>query len=818
MGKRTANDVIVCYAPRTLSANGVWRGDNPIDYSIPLVILQMTIVVATSRLLVLALRPLRQPRVVSEILGGVILGPSMLGRVQGFTDTFFPLRSLMVLETLANVGLIYFLFLVGVEMDLTVVRKTGKRALAVAIGGMVLPFVVGACFCFVLRDNKPNSLGTCPYILFIGVALSVTSFPVLARILVELKMTNSEIGRLSMASALLNDTCAWILLVVAIAAAGNGSKSLNSLWVILASAGFVVVCFVVVRPAITWMVRTTSDGEASNDFSICVILTGVMISSFITDAMGAHSVFGAFVFGLIIPNGDLGVVLMEKIGDFVSGLLLPLFFTISGLKTDLASIKSFRTWGVLQLITILSCAGKIVGTVIVTSFLRMSLNEGFILGLLMNAKGLIELIVLNVGKDQEVLDDESFAVMVIVAVVMTGIISPVVATMYKPTKTSISYKRRTLQRSVHDGELRVLACIYTPCNVPASINLLEALNPTNKSPLCIYVLHLVELTGGSSGMLIVHNAHNSSHMALNQTQAQSDNIIQAFENFERNSSFVSVHPHTAVSPYNSIHDDICGVAEDKHVALIIIPFHKLQMLDGGLKASNPAFRTVNRNLLANAPCSVGILIDRGLSGSARYSTGEVSHHVGVLFFGGPDDREALACGWRMCEHPGTSLTVMRYIPGADLSPTDDQNDDPRMLTVETNISWENGLDDEYINDFRTKNVDAESIVYIEYVVNNSEETVTAIKNLDDYYDLLIVGRGNGTVSPLLDGLAERSECPELGAVGDIVAESDFSSTVSVLIIQQYVGAFQHESLGSPDSALSDDELICRRTSPPRKTV
>ncbi|KAL4351281.1 hypothetical protein GQ457_06G035290 [Hibiscus cannabinus] len=759
MGKRTANDLVVCYAPRTLSAHGVWKGDNPIDYSIPLVILQMTIVVATSRLLVLALRPLRQPRVVSEILvrRSNIRSIDVRTRSRIYRHVF-SVEELMVLETLANVGLIYFLFLVGVEMDLTVVRKTGKRALAVAIGGMVLPFVVGACFSFVLRDNKPNSLGTGPYILFIGVALSVTSFPVLARILVELKMTNSEIGKLSMASALLNDTCAWILLVVAIAAAGNGSKSLNSLWVILASAGFVVVCFVVVRPAITWMVRTTSDGEASNDFSICVILTGVMISSFITDAMGTHSVFGAFVFGLIIPNGDLGVVLMDKIGDFVSGLLLPLFFTISGLKTHLASIKSFRTWGVLLLITVLSCAG------------------------------LIELIVLNIGKDQEVvLDDESFAVMVIVAVVMTAIISPVVATMYKPTKTCISYKRRTLQRSVHDGELRVLACIHTPRNVPATINLLEALNPTNKSPLCIYVLHLVELTGRSSGMLIVHNAHNSSHMALNQTQAQSDNIIQAFKNLERNSSFVSVHPHTAVSPYNSIHDDICGMAEDKHVALIIIPFHKLQTLDGGLKASNPAFRTVNRNLLANAPCSVGILIDRGPSGTSQYSTSEVSHHVGVLFFGGPDDREALACGWRMCEHPGTSLTVMRYIPGADLSPTDDQNDDPRMLTVETNISWENGLDDEYINDFRTKNVDAESIVYIEYVVNNSEETVTAIKNIDDYYDLLIVGRGNGTVSPLLDGLAERSECPELGAIGDIVAESDFSSTMSVLIIQQYVG-------------------------------
>ncbi|KAE8697404.1 Cation/H(+) antiporter 15 [Hibiscus syriacus] len=811
MVKRGADDIIVCYGPKTLNTNGAWIGDSPLDYSIPIIILQMMIVVATTRLIVFILRPLRQPRVVSEVLGGVILGPSILGRVQGFTTTIFPLRSLMVLETMANVGLIYFLFLVGVEMDLTVVRRTGKRALAVAIAGMVLPFVVGACFSYILRDNKQKPLGTTPYILFLGVALSVTSFPVLARILVELKLINSEIGRLSMASALLNDTCAWVLLAIAIAAAGNGSKPLNSLWVILVSAIFVTVCIVVVRPAISWMVRRTSEGEVSDDFSICVILTGVMISSFITDALGSHSVFGAFVFGLIIPNGALGVALLEKIEDFVSGLLLPLFFTISGLKTDLASIESFRTWGVLALITLLSCAGKIVGTMIVTLFLRMSLTEGFILGLLMNAKGLVELIVLNVGKDQEVLDDESFAVMAIIVVVMTGIISPVVAAMYKPTKTFASYKHRTLQRAVHDGELRVLACIHTPRNVPATINLLEATNPTSNSPLSVYVLHLVELTGRTSGMLIIHNTHNSGHVASNQTQAQSDNIIQAFENFEQRSSFISVHPLTTISPYNSIHDDIYSVAEDKRVALIIIPFHKQQTLSGRMEASNPAFRAINQNVLASAPCSVGILIDRGLSGSAWYTTGEVSHQVGVLFFGGPDDREALAYGWRMCEHPGVSLTVTRFILGDDLSltamlPTDDQNDDPTMLTVEKNI-MENRLDDEYINNFRRKNANSESIVYTENMVNNRKETVTAIRNLDDYYNLLIVGRRHETMSPLMNGLTERSECPELGAIGDILAESNFSSTVSVLIIQQYVGVFQHESLGSPDSALSDDELI-----------
>lgn len=308
----------------------------------------------------------------------------------------------MVLETMENVGLVYFLFLVGVEMDLTVLRKTGKRALAVAIGGMILPFVVGICFTIVLHERKPKSLNTATYILLLGVTLSVTAFPVLARILFELKLINSEIGKLAMSSALLNVMCAWILLAFVIATADNDAKSFASLWVLLACVGFVVVCIVFVRPAITWMVGTTSEGEPLSEFTICVILTGAMISGFITDAIGTHSVFGAFVFGLVIPNGTLGVVLLEKLDDFVSGLLLPLFFAISGLKANFASIDSARTLGVLAFITFLSCAGKIAGTMLVTMFLQMPYNDGFILGVLMNAKGLVELIVLNIGKDRKV--------------------------------------------------------------------------------------------------------------------------------------------------------------------------------------------------------------------------------------------------------------------------------------------------------------------------------------------------------------------------------------------------------------------------------
>lgn len=414
---------------------------------------------------------------------------------------------------------------------------------------------------------------------------------------------------------------------------------------------------------------------------------------------------------------------------------------------------------------------------------------------------------------QQVLDEKTFAIMVLVAVAMTTIIVPSVTLIYKPARRFVPYKRRTVQRSKPDGEFRILVCIHTPRNVPTIINVIEASNPSKKSPICIYVLHLVELTGRASAMLIAHNARKSNRQAINRTQAQSDHIMNAFENFERHCGCVAVQPLTAISPYSTIHEDICRFAEDKRAAFIIIPFHKQQTVDGGMEATNPSFRTINQNLLANAPCSVGILVDRGLTGSTRLGTGHPTHHVAVLFFGGPDDREALAYGWRMSDHPGVRLSVIRFLSpenfysesSSSLSPPSSSANnavEPGMLTVVTDIDREKQLDEDYLNEFRTKLASEDSVGYTERVVHNGEETVSSIRTMDTVHDLFIVGRGQGMISPLTAGLTEWSECPELGAIGDILASSDFASSVSVLVVQQYIGMEVHGDHGggnTPDS-------------------
>ncbi|KAG9443398.1 hypothetical protein H6P81_014738 [Aristolochia fimbriata] len=774
---------IVCYSPTMITTNGIWQGDNPLAYSLPLFILQITIVVLTTRALVLLLRPLRQPKVVAEIIGDNS-GSVGVGSIPAVHGSGVPVAKHHGVGDDGERGSVIFSVLGG-DRD----GHLGDKAF-----GIITSFILKSF----MTKGKVVDQGT--FLLFLCVALSVTAFPVLARVLAELKLLNTDIGRLAMSAALVNDMCAWVLLAVAIAMAEN-SGTIASLWVILSGGVFVLFCLFAVRPAIVWLVRRTPDGETVSELYLCVILTGVMVSGFVTDAIGIHSIFGAFVFGLVIPEGPLGAALIDKLEDFVAGLLLPLFFAISGLRTNVAAIHGITDgWGLLVLTIILASGGKVLGTMFLASFYKMSPREGLSLGILMNTKGLIEIIVLNVGRDQRVLDDESFAVMVLMSVALTTTIIPLVTALYKPARRLMPYKRRTIQRSKPEGELKLLACVHGPRNVPTIINLLEASHPTKRSPIFVHALHLVELTGRASAMLIVHNTRRTSRPAVNRAQAHSDHIVSAFEHYEQHTTGVAVQPLTAISPYSTMHEDICNLAEDKRVALIILPFHKEQTVDGGMEATNPAFRGVNQNVLAQAPCSVAILVDRGLGGAGRVAgAAHVSHHVVMLYFGGPDDREALSYAGRMVEHPGINLTVMRFVPGESVSDAIiAPADETKILTVVTDMERERQLDDEFVSDFRLKNVSDESIVYMEKVVNNGEETVAAIRELDSINDLYIVGRGQGMVSPLTAGLTDWSECPELGPIGDLLSSSDFAATVSVLVVQQYAGSGQEgQQEGSP---------------------
>ncbi|CAH8277808.1 unnamed protein product [Arabidopsis lyrata] len=799
------NSTKACPAPMKATSNGVFQGDNPIDFALPLAILQIVIVIVLTRVLAYILRPLRQPRVIAEVIGGIMLGPSLLGRSKVFLDAVFPKKSLTVLETLANLGLLFFLFLAGLEIDTKALRHTGKKALGIALAGITLPFALGIGTSFVLKATISKGVDSTAFLVFMGVALSITAFPVLARILAELKLLTTEIGRLAMSAAAVNDVAAWILLALAIALSGSNTSPLVSLWVFLSGCAFVIGAAFIIPPIFRWIARRCHEGEPIEETYICATLAVVLVCGFITDAIGIHSMFGAFVVGVLIPKeGPFAGALVEKVEDLVSGLFLPLYFVASGLKTNVATIQGAQSWGLLVLVTATACFGKILGTLGVSLAFKIPMREAITLGFLMNTKGLVELIVLNIGKDRKVLNDQTFAIMVLMALFTTFITTPVVMAVYKPArraKKEGEYKHRTVERENTNTQLRILTCFHGAGSIPSMINLLEASRGIEKGEgLCVYALHLRELSERSSAILMVHKVRKNGMPFWNRrgVNAHADQVVVAFQAFQQLSR-VNVRPMTAISSMSDIHEDICTTAARKKAAIVILPFHKHQQLDGSLETTRGDYRWVNRRVLLEAPCSVGIFVDRGLGGSSQVSAQDVSYSVVVLFFGGRDDREALAYGLRMAEHPGIALTVFRFvvspervgeIVNVEVSNTNNESQSVKNLKS----------DEEIISEIRKISSVEESVKFVEKRIENAAVDVRSAIEEVRRSNLFLVGRMPGGEIAL--AIRENSECPELGPVGSLLISPESSTKASVLVIQQYNGTGT-----APDLASAGTEVL-----------
>jgi len=397
-------------------------------------LLALFVILVVARLVGVLFKRIGQPPVIGEVVAGILLGPSLLGRVWPTGSAFLlPPAMSPYLQAIAQIGVILYMFVIGLELDPAQLRRRPHQVVAISITGMVFPFllgllVAGAIYPALAGEGVPFVA----FAVFIGVALSITAFPVLARILSDRGIQHTRLGTLALACAAIGDVAAWCLLALATAiATAKGSDAIRT---VLLTAAFLAFTLMIARPLLTRFARRVErEGDEPSLESLSVVFAALLLAALVTEWIGIHALFGAFLVGVSIPHDSaLARGLRTRLHDTVAVLLLPAFFAFSGLRTHFGLVSGVGQWSVCILILLVACFGKFGGTTVAARAVGLPWRTATSLGVLMNTRGLVELIVLNVGLDLGVISAPLFAMLVLMAVVTTFATSPLLSWIDQP--------------------------------------------------------------------------------------------------------------------------------------------------------------------------------------------------------------------------------------------------------------------------------------------------------------------------------------------------------------------------------------------------
>ena len=389
-------------------------------------LLALALVIALGQLIGHLFRRVGQPPVIGEVVAGILLGPSFLGWLWPAAYQFvLPPSVAPLLGAVAQLGVILYMFLVGLELNPARLRRQLGATVAISNTGIIIPFALGTALAFYLYPRVSSSdVPFLNFTLFVGVAMAITAFPVLARILSDLRMTQTDLGALALACAAIDDVTAWCLLAFVV---GVVNASSGGLWSIaVPTILFIALMFVVVRPIVVRLLNHR-DRDEPTLMVMTVVLVGVLLSAFATEAIGIHAIFGAFLLGAVIPSGGrLATVVHERFAPLVTLLLLPAFFAFTGMRTEIGLLSTPADWVVCLAIIAVAVLGKFGAVTLAGRLTGLTWANAAGLGALMNTRGLMELIVLNVGLELGVISPQVFTMFVIMAIVTTMATSPLV--------------------------------------------------------------------------------------------------------------------------------------------------------------------------------------------------------------------------------------------------------------------------------------------------------------------------------------------------------------------------------------------------------
>jgi Kef-type K+ transport system membrane component KefB len=399
---------------------------NNLQEALPRLLLQIVIIITITRTVGILFKRIGQPAVIGETVAGLLLGPSLFGLLFPHAFHFiFPVESLPNLRFLSQIGLVLFMFIIGMELDTRLLRKQAFEAVIISHASIIIPFFLGIYLSYYLYGNyaMPNT-SFISFALFMGIAMSITAFPVLARIIRDRKLSGTPLGNLAIGCAASDDVTAWCILAMLIALIRSGS-GMNGMIVIGAVILYAITMLVPVQLIMKKIQKAYERGKLSYNSLMAVIFTLLLLSSWATEVIGIHALFGAFLAGIIIPkNENLQKRIIDRISDVTIVMLLPLFFVYTGLRTQAGLLNTAMLWSSFTLILICAVAGKFGGSALVAKALGHSWRNSLSIGALMNTRGLMELIVLNIGYDMGILSPEIFSMMVLMALITTMMTNP----------------------------------------------------------------------------------------------------------------------------------------------------------------------------------------------------------------------------------------------------------------------------------------------------------------------------------------------------------------------------------------------------------
>ncbi|KAG1789268.1 Sodium/hydrogen exchanger family-domain-containing protein [Suillus plorans] len=683
---------------------GLLSGIDPSSFTtsdpLRLWIIQMGIIIMMGQLLSLGLGKIKQPKVIAEVLGGILLGPTAMGRIPGFTQHIFPAQSLPYLSLVANIGLCLFLFIVGLEIDASIIKRNVRSSLFIALSAMALSFGLGAAISVPLYHNFiPSSVKFTYFMLFTGVSFSITAFPVLCRILTALKLLDTTVGVVVLSAGVCNDVVGWSLLALAVALV-NATSGLTALWILLTCLAFVIFLMWPVRIPLLWFARFTGSTENGPTMFFMTVTTLIFWAcSFFTDIVGVNAIFGAFLAGLIVPReGGLAIALTEKLEDMVTIMFLPLYFTLSGLNTNLGLLNNGTIWGFTFAIICLDFSGKFTACTITARITGMSWRESSTVGSLMSCKGLVELIVLNIGLNAGILTPTVFSMFVFEALILTFMTTPLVSLLYPPerrTRAAVGGVSRASpgdldeDRSDHKFPMtedqpwrsRFTVVLDKFDHMSGMLVATQLVCPPSlESPLSTRVSDKMKMPGFSVDTLrLIELSDRTSDVMKSSavdTLIHTDPLLSVFRTFgELNDIPVSLS--LSVVPHDDMPGTVANHAKRYGSQLVLLPWlspssnfgntsegpsglhspNPFEALFGGSKHTGKSATTIHsqfvRRVFAESKADVALFIDPAGTGTGS------ARHIFCPFFGGPDDRLALEFVVQLCTNPRMSATVVR---------------------------------------------------------------------------------------------------------------------------------------------------------------